>query len=292
MLSRVKATFVRLGPYVDLLRLKSSEISLLATFPSCASVALVSESVFKTIGLCLIVAVAAAVVRSAGCIVNDIFDINIDGRVARTKNRPLVAGRLTVKRALWALIPLVSVACLILLFTNALSFYLSVFCAVGVVLYPLMKRFFSYPQFFLGIVWNFGVLIGSAMAANRITLGAVLIYIGCVFWTTAFDTIYAQQDRKDDEALGLKSTAIKFGANAGLYVKRLYVLTTTMWASAGFVSQLGWPYYVFMSLCAGIFYYQYKKTDFDNPSRCMYMFKTNIYAGVLLFVGVCFGRGF
>lgn len=292
MFERIKAALGKLGPYVDLLRLRSSEISLLATFPACASVALVSQSILQTVGLCLLITVASVVVRSAGCVINDVFDRDIDGHVVRTINRPLPSGRLTVRDALSALIPLVSVACLILLFTNALSFYLSVLCALGIVLYPLTKRFFAYPQFVLGIVWNFGVLIGSAMAANKVALGAVLVYIGCMFWTTAFDTIYAHQDKKDDAALGLKSTALVFGANTGLYVRRLYLLTITMWTSAGFVSRLGWSYYAFMLLCSGIFYYQYKKTDFDNPSRCMYMFKTNIYVGMLLFVGVCFGRGF
>lgn len=292
MLDRLRAALSRLGPYSDLLRLQSSEISLLASFPACAGVALVSGGVLETVGLCLLIMVAAVAVRSAGCVINDIFDRNIDGHVARTKNRPLASGRLTVRHALVALVPLVGVACLILLLTNALSFYLSVFCALGIVVYPLMKRFFSYPQVVLGIVWNCGVLIGSAMAADKITLGAVLIYIGCVFWTTAFDTIYAHQDKKDDAALGLKSTALKFGDNARIYVRRLYLLTITMWTSAGFVSLLGWPYYVAMLLCVGIFYYQYKKTDFDNADRCMYMFKTNIYAGAMLFVGVCLGRGF
>ncbi|MDB1135230.1 4-hydroxybenzoate octaprenyltransferase [Candidatus Anaplasma sp. TIGMIC] len=277
-------------PYAQLMRLPSAEISLLATFPTCASIVLASDSLYKVLGLFVLSAIGALVLRTAGCIINDIFDRNIDIHVERTKNRPIARGKLTVYNALCALVPLVCIAGLILLFTNKLSFYLSLICALGVIVYPLMKRFFSYPQFVLGIVWNLGVLIGSAMAANRIVPGAVLMYIGCVFWTTAFDTIYAHQDKEDDALLGLGSTAITFGNNASLYVRRLYLLTVTMWICAGVVSSLSWIYHAFVIANAGVFYYQCKKTDFDNPARCMYMFKTNIYVGALLFLGVCLGR--
>ncbi|EOA63108.1 4-hydroxybenzoate octaprenyltransferase [Anaplasma phagocytophilum] len=290
MFSRVKKVFGALVPYSQLIRLHSCEISLLATFPTCASIVLASNSLYSVLKLFVFVAIGALVVRSAGCIINDIFDRNIDIHVHRTKSRPIACGRLKVREGLCALAVLLCIAGVILLFTNKLSLYLSIICFCGVVLYPLMKRFFSYPQFVLGIVWNFGILIGSAMAANEVKFGSILLYIGCIFWTTAFDTIYAHQDKVDDARLGLGSTALKFGDNTGLYVKRLYILTITMWVCAGVVSSLSWPYYVFILKSAGVFYYQWKKTDFDNPARCMYMFKTNIYAGILLFLGVCLGR--
>ncbi|MFV9838536.1 MAG: 4-hydroxybenzoate octaprenyltransferase [Aaplasma endosymbiont of Hyalomma asiaticum] len=291
MVDKLRRGIALLLPYFELMRLRSSEITLLATFPTCASIAMVSESPLKAFWLFIFVSFAALVVRSTGCVINDIFDRDIDFHVARTKSRPIASGQLTTMNAVCILIPLLCVIGIVLLFINKLSFYLSMICGVGVVIYPLTKRFFAYPQFVLGIVWNFGILIGSAIAINKIALGPVLLYIGCIFWVTAFDTIYAHQDKEYDAALGVGSTALKFGGNTGKYIKRLYIITITMWFCAGIVAYLGWPYYLCMLACMAVFYYQYKKTDFDNPQRCMYMFKANIYVGVLLFLGACLGRG-
>ncbi|ASI47813.1 MAG: 4-hydroxybenzoate octaprenyltransferase [Anaplasma ovis] len=290
VLNRAKSLVGRCAPYFSLLRLHSAEISLLAAFPTFASISIASSSTVKTLWLFVLSMFGAVVIRSAGCVINDIFDRKIDAKVKRTKKRPLASGTLTVSQALKVLCLLVGIALGILLLTNTMTFYLSIFFAVGIVLYPLAKRYFSYPQFFLGLVFNCGVLIGSAMAANKLVLGSVLMYIGCVFWTTAYDTIYACQDKKDDAILGLGSTAIKFGDDIRLYIRKLYILTTTMWVSAGVISSLGAAYYVCMLGIAGIFYYQYAKSDFDSPSRCMYMFKINIYVGVLLFLGAFLGR--
>ncbi|MFV9924019.1 MAG: 4-hydroxybenzoate octaprenyltransferase [Anaplasma ovis] len=290
VLNRAKSLVGRCAPYFSLLRLHSAEISLLAAFPTFASISIASSSTVKTLWLFVLSMFGAVVIRSAGCVINDIFDRKIDAKVKRTKKRPLASGTLTVSQALKVLCLLVGIALGILLLTNTMTFYLSILFAVGIVLYPLAKRYFSYPQFFLGLVFNCGVLIGSAMAANKLVLGSVLMYIGCVFWTTAYDTIYACQDKKDDAILGLGSTAIKFGDDIRLYIRKLYILTTTMWVSAGVISSLGAAYYVCMLGIAGIFYYQYAKSDFDSPSRCMYMFKINIYVGVLLFLGAFLGR--
>ena len=290
VLSMAKSLVGRCAPYFSLLRLHSAEISLLAAFPTFASISIASSSIAKTLWLFVLSMFGAVVVRSAGCVMNDIFDRKIDAKVKRTKKRPLASGTLTVSQALKVLLLLVGIALGILLLTNTMTFYLSTFFAVGIVLYPLAKRYFSYPQFFLGLVFNCGVLIGSAMAANKLVLGSVLMYIGCVFWTTAYDTIYACQDKEDDAILGLGSTALKFGDDTRIYIRKLYMLTTTMWVSAGVISSLGAAYYVCMLGVAGIFYYQYAKSDFDSPSRCMYMFKINIYVGVLLFLGAFLGR--
>ena len=287
MVNLLKEAFV---PYFKLMRFHSWEITLMATFPTCASVAMVSESPLKAFGLFVFIAFAALVVRSAGCVINDIFDRNIDSCVYRTKSRPIACGRLSVQNAICVLIPLLCIVGVILLFINKLSMYLSIICGIGVVFYPLTKRFFSYPQFVLGVVWNFGILIGSAMAINEISLGPVLLYIGSIFWMIAVDTIYACQDKEYDAVLGVGSTAIKFGKNTGKYIKRLYILTATMWICAGIVTPMGWPYYVSMFAIMAVFCYQYKKTDFDNPDRCMYMFRVNIYVVMFLFIGACLGR--
>ncbi|MCU7611497.1 4-hydroxybenzoate octaprenyltransferase [Anaplasma capra] len=289
--SKAKTVVKRCIPYFSLMRLHSAEISLLAAFPTLASISLASNSVPRTLWLFVLSTVGAFVVRSAGGVINDIFDRKIDAKVERTKNRPLASGSLTVPQALKVLLLLVGIALGILLLTNALTFYLSTFFAVGIVLYPLAKRYFSYPQFACGLVFNCGVLIGSAMAANKLVLGSVLLYIGCVFWTAAYDTIYAHQDKRGDAILGVGSAALELGnSGTAAFLKKMYVLTITMWMCAGVVSSLGAAYYLCMLGIAGVFYYQYSKSDFDSPSRCMYMFKVNIYVGLLLFLGAFLGK--
>ncbi|MEH0831048.1 4-hydroxybenzoate octaprenyltransferase [Anaplasma bovis] len=273
----------------DLIRLKSSDITLLAILPSCASVVLAADSLIKILSAFLLVIVGGLSMRSIGCAINDIFDRDIDSKVQRTKNRPLADGRLTVRNAVILVVLLLPVPCALLLFTNLLSCYLSVICAIGVVLYPLMKRFTTCPQIFLGIVWNFGVLIGSAIVANRLTLESIFLYIGCAFWTVAFDTMYAHQDKKYDAILGLGSSALKFGDKSRTYILRMNLITITMWLSCGIISGLSWLYYVCILTILGVFYYQYRCADFDNPEKCMHMFKANIYVGWLLLFGVCLG---
>ncbi|MEH0831049.1 4-hydroxybenzoate octaprenyltransferase [Anaplasma bovis] len=277
--------------YWDLLRgLIRSDITLLSIFPSCASVVLAANnSLSKILSASLLVTIGAVFMHTIGCVINDILDRDIDSKVQRTKNRPLADGRLTVKNATILIMLMLPVPCALLLFTNPLTCYLSVICAIGAALYPLMKRITTCPQIFLGIVWNFGVLIGCAIVANKLTLGCILMYIGCAFWTVAFDTIYAHQDKECDAILGVGSSALKFGDKSRAYILGMNIITIIMWTSCGIVSRLNWPFYMCMLGAIGVFYYQYRCTDFDSPEKCMHMFLMNILAGWWLFFGVCLG---
>ncbi|QXK91819.1 4-hydroxybenzoate octaprenyltransferase [Neoehrlichia mikurensis] len=276
--------------YYSLLRLHSAEIALLMLFPACSSIVLVSNSFLYSVYYCILSVIGAFVMRSAGCIINDIFDRKIDLHVERTKDRPLANGTLTVMQAIKALFILLMIACVILLLTNMFTFYVSFFFMIMIILYPLGKRYFWYPQVILGFVANSGVLIGCAMVMNRFSFKSVLLYIGCIFWTIGYDTIYAHQDKKDDAKLCIKSTALKFGENTKFYIGKLYMMAITMWVCMGIISSLNYIFYLAMCIIIGIFYYQYKKSDFDDPAKCIHMFKMNIYVGMFLFFGICFGK--
>ncbi|KJV65442.1 MULTISPECIES: 4-hydroxybenzoate octaprenyltransferase [Ehrlichia] len=290
MLCKVKDIISNFGEYRLLLRLHSIEVILLLIFPASASIALVSHNVLKACGYMLLCSLGAFVMRPAGCIINDIFDRKIDAEVKRTKNRPLSNNNLSVFQALKILIILLLCACILLVFTNMYTVKLSVISMILIILYPLAKRCFPWPQLMLGVVFNVGVLMGCTMTVGHLTLSCVLLYIGCIFWTVGYDTIYALQDKEYDIKLGLQSTAIKFGSDVRLWIGRLYMITVTMWTSAGIISVLHPIFYMAILLIVVIFYYQYKKSDFDNPEKCMYMFKVNIYVGLILFLGIVLGR--
>ncbi|CEI85270.1 4-hydroxybenzoate octaprenyltransferase [Ehrlichia minasensis] len=290
MLYKLKNLMSNFEKYSSLLRLHSVEIIFLAMFPALASVALVSSSVWSACGYMIICIIGAFIMRPAGCIINDIFDREIDSKVKRTKNRPLACGSLNVVQALKVLGVLLACACVLLTFTNMYTVKLSIISVILIVLYPLSKRFFTWPQLLLGLVFNAGVLLGCTMTVGHLTLSAVLLYVGCIFWTVGYDTVYAAQDKEDDIKLGMQSTAIRFGNDIRLWVGRLYIIAVTMWMSAGIISMLHPIFYLAILVIGAIFYYQYRKLDFDNPEKCMYMFKMNICVGFVLFVGTVLGK--
>ena len=290
MLCKIRNILSNFDKYHSLLRLHSIEIILLSVFPSLASIVLVSHSVINACFCMFLCAIGGFIMRPAGCIINDIFDRKIDAQVKRTKNRPLANNSLSVAQALKVLLVLLLCACTLLIFTNIYTVKISIIYMVLIFLYPLAKRYFSWPQLLLGIVFNAGVLIGCAMAIGHLTLSCVLLYLGCIFWTIGYDTIYAAQDKEYDASLGLHSTAVRFGNNIRSWIGRLYMITITMWISAGIISVLHPVFYLAILIIAAIFYYQYRKSDFDNPEKCMYMFKINIYVGLLLFLGTVFSK--
>ncbi|MGN7618549.1 MAG: 4-hydroxybenzoate octaprenyltransferase [Ehrlichia sp.] len=290
MLCKVRNILSGCGKYYSLLRLHSMEVILLSVFPSFSSIVLVSHNAINACFCMFLCSIGAFIMRPVGCIINDIFDRKIDAQVKRTKNRPLANNSLSVTQALRVMLLLLLCACVLLIFTNIYTVKISAVYMILIILYPLTKRYFSWPQLFLGVVFNAGVLIGCTTAVGHLTLSCVLLYLGCVFWTVGYDTIYAAQDRKCDINIGVQSTAVRFGDNIRSWIGRLYMIAMTMWVSAGIVSVLHPVFYIAILAIAAIFYYQYKKSDFDNPEKCMYMFKINIYVGLFLFLGTLFGR--
>lgn len=228
-------------------------------------------------------AVGAVVMRSSGCIINDIFDRKLDASVERTKTRPLASGELKIWQALIFLIALLIIGLGVLLCLNWLAIYIALAIAPLIVLYPLMKRITYWPQITLGVVFNSGVLIAYASAADYISFSALILYLGCIGWTLGYDTIYAIQDIKDDKAAGIKSTALKFAPDIQKFVGVSYFA----FAAAVFVVT-GWGLYsnILWALAALHLAWQVYKTNIEKPEICGKLFKANVYTGLLVLISL------
>jgi len=223
--------------------------------------------------------------RSAGCIVNDILDKEFDKKVSRTKDRPIASGKISVKLGITYALILCFCALLILLNFNTITIMLAIGSMPLAFTYPLMKRFTYWPQFFLGITFNYGLLLGWTSINENLNILPILFYIGAIFWTLGYDTIYGFQDIKDDEIIGLKSTSIKFKKKPIIFLLVCYVILFLMIISLGILEKFNIFYYAF-SLIIGyhLFLYQLKSVVFNNPMSCLKVFKSNNLFGFLVFV--------
>ena len=170
----------------------------------------------------------SVLMRSAGCIFNDIVDKDFDKKVSRTKNRPIPSGKITVKKSLVYVLILCILALIILLQFNALTITLGLSSMLLAFSYPFMKRFTYWPQLFLGITFNWGIIMAYASLNNNISNDIILLYISAIFWTLGYDTIYGAQDMADDEIIGLKSTSLKFKKDIKLFVGISYLITLVL----------------------------------------------------------------
>ncbi|PPR45530.1 MAG: 4-hydroxybenzoate octaprenyltransferase [Alphaproteobacteria bacterium MarineAlpha5_Bin8] len=228
--------------------------------------------------------VGAFLMRSAGCIINDLIDINIDKNIIRTSNRPLTSKKILVHEALILLFILLLLAFLILLQFNFKTILIGLISLPLIILYPYMKRITYLPQLVLGLVFNWGVFIVSIEIYNKITPDLLLLYIGCVFWTLAYDTIYAYQDIQDDIKNKLKSTAILFGIKGRLFVKLFYLIFLIIIGYLGYKSSdsilsIG----IIVSVIFLMIIYLNKWMINSNASS-NYFFKLNNYIGLFSFI--------
>jgi len=229
--------------------------------------------------------------RSAGCIVNDIVDRKFDKQVFRTKNRPIASGDVTVQRGLLYVVILCLLAFIILMNFN----YITIFLALGSMplafTYPFMKRFTYWPQLFLGITFNYGLILGWFSTNNELSIIPLIFYLGAIFWTLGYDTIYGFQDIKDDEIIGLKSTSIKFKNNPYKFLKLCYLVFLTNLLIAGFFLGLNKLYYLlFVLIFLQMFYFQLKKLDVKVPKQCLDVFKSNNFLGLLVLFSLIIGK--
>ncbi|MFP3035766.1 MAG: 4-hydroxybenzoate octaprenyltransferase [Wolbachia sp.] len=277
--------------YLSLMRLHSLTGLWLVLFPSLSGILLASTPLsYQALFLLVLFTIGAFLMRPAGCIINDIFDREIDAHVERTKYRPLASGALNIKQTLILLSLLLSIALVILLLINKTTLILGIISMCMIVIYPLLKRYVWWPQLFLGFTFNMGSLMGSAAIKNQISIGPILFYVGCIFWTLSYDTIYAHQDKKDDEKLGMKSTALYFGDTTKSWLKRFHLISFMMWLYAGILSSLNNIFYIALLAVGVMFHYQYKNLNLDDSSQCMSTFKNNSYVGLLLFLGILLDR--
>ncbi len=230
--------------------------------------------------------VGSVLMRSAGCIFNDIVDKDYDKRVLRTKKRPIASGKITIKHSLLYVAILCLLALIILIQFNFFTIFLgfsSMFLAFS---YPFMKRITYWPQLFLGITFNWGLIMAWTAMGNAISSEIIILYFSAIFWTLGYDTIYGTQDISDDEIIGLKSTAIKFKKNIKKFLMMSYLITTIcliylfkdsfkLDVSTFFI------FLFFFSLA-----YQIIKFEKNRPSLCLHIFKLNNFSGLFLFLGI------
>jgi 4-hydroxybenzoate polyprenyltransferase len=226
--------------------------------------------------------IGALVMRGAGCTFNDIIDRDIDAQVARTRGRPIPSGAITTWQAVLLLILLCLVGLAILLQFNWFTVGLGAASLLLVAAYPFMKRITWWPQAWLGLTFNWGALLGFAAQTGRLDLADGVLYLGLIFWTLGYDTIYAHQDRDDDELIGVKSTARLFGSASRKWILNFYAIAFTLILTAGFIEHTGWPF-AFVMLAAGAhMLWQVKKLDIDNAENCLAVFRSNRDTGALI----------
>ena len=233
----------------------------------------------------------AVLMRSAGCIVNDILDKEYDKKVSRTKNRPIASGKISNKLAIFYTIILCLTALLVLLNFNNYTIILALGSMPLAFTYPLMKRFTYWPQLFLGITFNYGLILGWTSVKEEIDLIPILFYFGAIFWTLGYDTIYGYQDIKDDEIIGLKSTSIKFKSNPIIFLIICYSIFYLITLSMGFLMNLNNLFFFSLAiLFLQIFYFQLKILKINDAKNCLKIFKSNNFLGLLVYFGIFIGK--
>jgi 4-hydroxybenzoate polyprenyltransferase len=233
----------------------------------------------------------AVLMRSAGCIVNDILDKEFDKKVFRTKNRPIASGKVSIKVAIFYSVVLCLLALIVLLNFNKLTIILALSSMPLAFTYPLMKRFTYWPQLFLGITFNYGLILGWTAIKGELDIVVAGFYLGAIFWTLGYDTIYGYQDIKDDEIIGLKSTSIKFKKYPKEFLIICYTIFLLILLIIGFKVNLNNFYFLMLGLIfLQIFYFQLKKFDIKNSKKCLSIFKSNNFLGLLVFFSLIIGK--
>ena len=231
--------------------------------------------------------------RSAGCIINDITDKKFDQKVERTKNRPIASEKISIKLALLYALVLCFCAFLILINFNLLTIVLALASMPFAFSYPLMKRFTYWPQLFLGIAFNYGLVLAWISINNSIRLTPILFYIGAIFWTLGYDTIYGYQDIKDDEIIGIKSTSIKFKNNPKTFLTLCYSFLLISLILIGALMSFSNIFYLFLIIpFCHLFFYQINFLNINKPEDCLKIFKSNNILGLIVCMNILVGKLF
>jgi 4-hydroxybenzoate polyprenyltransferase len=276
----------RFDIYQQLTRFNKPIGSYLLLWPTLTALWIANEGI-PDISLLIVFTLGVFLTRSAGCVINDIADRKIDGKVKRTANRPLAKKLISTKEAVVLFVVLMGLAFLmVLLFTNAMTVYLS-FAALALAFsYPFMKRYTQLPQLVLGAAFGFGIPMAFSATAEQIPMIAWILYFAKISWTVAYDTMYAMVDRDDDLKIGVKSTAILFGKHDNLINALLQVTCLCLLVSAGVLANLGAIYYIGLMLMALFFCYQQYLTKDRIREQCFKAFLNNHYAGLVVFIAV------
>ena len=287
-----------LRPYLRLARIERPIGAWLLLWPGWWAIALAASapgSGWAWLGLpdpllLALFALGAVVMRGAGCTYNDIVDRDYDAQVARTRNRPLPSGQVTLVQALAFMVLLSLIGAAILLSFNTFAIALGVASLGLIAIYPFMKRVTYWPQVFLGLAFNWGALLGWAAATGGLSAAPVALYAAGVFWTLGYDTIYAHQDKEDDALIGVKSSALKLGAASRPWIAGFYAATLGLLALSNALAGGAWPFYVGLGLAALHLGRQVWRVDFDDPASCLGVFRANKWFGWIVFLAIIAGQ--
>ena len=280
--------------FIELTRLKKPIGFMLLFWPCAWGLTLAydfSENLNNYFYFLILFFLGSVLMRSAGCIVNDILDRKFDAKVFRTKKRPIASGKISITRAVLYSIVLCFIALLVLLNFNLITIILALVSMPLAFTYPLMKRFTYWPQLFLGITFNYGLILGWTAVNGEIEIATIMFYIGAIFWTLGYDTIYGYQDIKDDEIIGLKSTSIKFKGSEKKFLITCYFILVLSLILGGYFSEFGLFYFIFLIIPSiHIILYQMRIFDQNNPDKCLRIFKSNNYFGLIILLNILIGK--
>ena len=280
--------------FIELTRLKKPIGYMLLFWPCAWGLTLVydfSSNLFIYFFYLTLFFLGSVLMRSAGCIVNDILDKRFDKKVLRTKNRPIASGKISVTQGLIYASLLCLLAFLVLINFNYFTIIIALASMPLAFTYPLMKRFTYWPQLFLGVTFNYGLILGWTSINSNIGFIPLIFYFGAIFWTLGYDTIYGYQDIKDDEIIGLKSTSIKFKDKPYFFLNLCYSIFIITLLMIGYLMELNNLFFIFLIfIIFQMFYIQLKKLDIKISSNCLKTFKSNNLLGLLVFVSLILGK--
>jgi 4-hydroxybenzoate polyprenyltransferase len=275
-------------PYLRLARLDRPIGSWLLLMPCWWSIGLAGMHNDRLPSLWHIVLffIGAFAMRGAGCTWNDLVDRDLDGRVERTRSRPIPSGQVTVAQATMFMVAQALVGFLVLIQFNRFTVAAGIASLLVVVIYPFMKRITYWPQIFLGLAFSWGALMGWPAAFGRLDWPAIVLYVGSILWVIGYDTIYAHQDRDDDLLIGIKSTALLFGERTPTMLATFYAGAIVLIAAAGFMAGGGIIFTIGIIGFAAHLAWQVSRLDIDDPAHCLTLFKSNRDAGLILFAAM------
>ena len=286
----------QLNLFIELTRLKKPIGYLLLFWPCAWGLTLIYDftgSLNIYFYYLVLFFLGSVLMRSAGCIVNDILDRKFDKKVTRTKNRPIASGKISVQTGFLYAFILCLLAFLVLINFNYFTIMIALASMPLAFTYPLMKRFTYWPQLFLGITFNYGLILGWTSISEQLGIVPIIFYLGAIFWTLGYDTIYGFQDIKDDEIIGVKSTSIKFKGTAKIFLILCYLSLISSLVIGGLMMNFNSVYFISITIpIIHLFFYQINNFDSKNPASCLKIFKSNNYLGIIIFFNILVGRFF
>ena len=284
----------QLNLFIELIRLKKPIGFMLLFWPCAWGLTLVydfNNNLNIYLFYLILFFLGSVLMRSAGCIVNDILDKEFDKKVSRTKDRPLASNKISIGVAIIYVLILCFLALIVLLNFNIFTIALALGSMPLAFTYPLMKRFTYWPQLFLGITFNYGLILGWTAISGQLNIIPIIFYFGAIFWTLGYDTIYGYQDIKDDEIIGLKSTSIKFKDKSKIFLFICYSVLILTLILGGYLMNFSSLYFLFLTIpIIHLFYYQIRLFNSKSSTICLKLFKSNNLFGLIILLNILLGK--